>query len=598
MVTLTNSCIKILKKIPTSNYKKKEDQLKYNIQNYKFFKSYRFPIYESDKVNAEVITFERENVKHNNVRIDSINLSGLNFICNQKYSIGERVKVKIKTNRIFNNWDFELSGRIIRSFIYCEDVTKTIYGISIDPNSQTTVLKYFLKDFLSQYNSKKLKDKVFRICQNRVKISRDDGVELFSLFQSLIQKTILGELSSILKELPKIFHCENYHVLIYDAKNGDFQVDRKNCDYDLNTHSMQNILKESYFNKVIINKTFNEKSATGIDIEIKNILLAPVINYNGESIGLISLTNTYSGEKFNFTMIENIKIVSGLIAYFYQGNNVNSAESIENKIPENFIFSDRSQTGLSILNTLNTIKNTRENLYIRSEEGCGKIDYAKYLCGQPEDIKNIIDFKNVEDQNFEIINELSNQGINDLIVKNIEVLSLEKQGVFYNLVSALNIRIITISTTDLKALEKNDLILTDLYNLIATVKLNIPPLRLRKTEIIEVAKSYIRFECEKRDIPIKKLSQESINYLESAKWNYNNRKLHSILLKAVIKTDPSEQVIKIDVSEGQSDTIIKSDKNTQLQDYILNTLHSCDKSISYTNTERVFVENLMRKKAS
>ena len=116
--------------------------MKFNIQNYKFFKSYRFPIHEEDKVSAEVITMERENIKHNNVRIDSINLSGLNFICSQKYSIGEKVKIKIATKRLFNNWDFELTGIIIRSFIYCEDVTKTIYGISIEPKRFFITLPY------------------------------------------------------------------------------------------------------------------------------------------------------------------------------------------------------------------------------------------------------------------------------------------------------------------------------------------------------------------------------------------------------------------------------------------------------------------------
>ncbi len=576
--------------------------VKYNIQNYKFFKSYRFPIVEADRVVAEVVTFERENIKHNNVRIDSINLSGLNFVCNQKYSIGEQVKIKITTNRLFNNWDFELTGRIIRSFVYCEDVTKTIYGVSIAPNSQTTVLKYFLKDFLSHYKTKKLKDKLFHICQNKVQISRDDGVELFSLFQSLIQTTYNGELSSILKELPRIFHCENYHIFIYDAKNGEFEIDRSNSETPVHLSNLKSLLKESYFNKVIINKTFNEKSATGVEIETKNILLAPIINYHGESIGITCLSNTLSGEKFNFTMLENIKIVSGLIAYFYEGKNIVSAEKIENKTPDYYIFSDRTQTGLSIIHNLNTIKNTRENLYIRGEEGCGKSAYANYICNnydkKPGDVKNHIDFANAEHRNLDLISELNASGVQDLIIKNIDQLTLQEQATFFNLISSLHMRIITISTKDLKSLEKNDLIMTELYNLITTVKINIPPLRLRKPEVLEIARNYIRYECEKREISLKKLCQDSINFLESNSWDFNARKLHSLIVKAILKADKSETVIRITEEKGHFDTIIKSDKNSQLQDYILSTLNTCDKSISYKSTETIFVENLMTKKAS
>ncbi|WP_419172040.1 hypothetical protein [Halobacteriovorax sp.] len=573
--------------------------MRYNIQNYKFFKSYRFPIHEGDKVNAEVITFERENVKTNNVQIDSINLSGLNFISTQKYSIGENVKIKIKTNRIFNNWDFELTGRIIRSFIYCEDVTKTIYGISISPDSQTTVLKYFLKDFLSHYKTAKLKDKLFQICQNKIKISKDDGVELFSLFQSLIERAFKGKLTTILSELPTIFHCENYHIYLFNSKTKDFEVDHTNSDHTLLGKTFNGLLNEAYFNKVIINKSFNDQSATGVDFDIKNILLAPLVNYNGESIGALCLSNTLSGDKFNITMLENIKIVSGLISYFYNSKNNSGLETVKNKLPNHYIFSDRSHTGLAIINTLNTIKNTRENLYIHGETGVGKLEYAKYVCSENS---LIIDFKESENQSFEFIEQVSNNGINDLIVKNIEKLSLENQAIFYNLISSLKLRIITIASNDLKALEKNDYILTDLYNYITTVKLNIPPLRLRRAEIVEIAQYYIQFECKKRDMENKKISQETINKLESAKWDINNQELHALIVKAILKlnkkTDNSEQVLQIPIKERQSDTIIDSDKNSQLQEYILNTLNSCDKSVAYSKTEKIFVESLMTKKAS
>ncbi|AYF44471.1 MULTISPECIES: hypothetical protein [unclassified Halobacteriovorax] len=573
--------------------------MRYNIQNYKFFKSYRFPIHEGDKVNAEVITFERENVKTNNVQIDSINLSGLNFISTQKYSIGENVKIKIQTNRIFNNWDFELTGRIIRSFIYCEDVTKTIYGISISPDSQTTVLKYFLKDFLSHYKTAKLKDKLFQICQNKIKISKDDGVELFSLFQSLIERAFKGKLTTILSELPTIFHCENYHIYLFNSKTKDFEVDHTNSDHTLLGKTFNGLLNEAYFNKVIINKSFNDQSATGVDFDIKNILLAPLVNYNGESIGALCLSNTLSGDKFNITMLENIKIVSGLISYFYNSKNNSGLETVKNKLPNHYIFSDRSHTGLAIINTLNTIKNTRENLYIHGEAGVGKLEYAKYVCSENS---LIIDFEESENQSFEFIEQVSNNGINDLIVKNIEKLSLENQAIFYNLISSLKLRIITIASNDLKALEKNDYILTDLYNHITTVKLNIPPLRLRRAEIVEIAQYYIQFECKKRDMENKKISQETINKLESAKWDINNQELHALIVKAILKlnkkADNSEQVLQIPIKERQSDTIVDSDKNSQLQEYILNTLNSCDKSVAYSKTEKIFVESLMTKKAS
>lgn len=573
--------------------------MRYNVQNYKFFKSYRFPITKEDKVEAEVITFERENIKTNKVQIDSVNLSGLNFICNQKYSIGELVKVQIGTNRIFNNWDFELTGRIIRSFIYCKDVTKTIYGISISPDSQTEVLKYFLKDFLSHYKSKKLKDKLFQICQNKIKISKDDGVELFSLFQSLIQRSLKGNLNSILTELSMIFHCENYHILQYNPTNKDFEIDHTNSDYNPINKTFTGLLNEAYFNKVIINKSFGDHSATGINVDIKNVLLAPIINFNGESIGVLCLSNTLSGDKFNLTMLENIKIVSGLISYFYSTKEISSLERVKNQLPNHFIFADRTVTGLSIINTLNTIKNTRENLYIHGEDHLGKREYAKYVA---QENSMTVDFKDDVNKGFEFIEDVSSKGISDLIVESIEELSLDKQAILYNLISSLRIRIITISSIDLKTLEQNDLILTDLYNHITTVKLNIPPLRHRRAEIVEIAKHYIQFECRKRGMETKRISQESINKLEAAKWDMNNEQLHALIVKAILmldkKTDQDEQVLQIPIKERQSDTILTSDKNTQLQKYILNTINSCDKSISYNKTEKVFVESLMTKKAS
>jgi DNA-binding NtrC family response regulator len=106
-------------------------------------------------------------------------------------------------------------------------------------------------------------------------------------------------------------------------------------------------------------------------------------------------------------------------------------------------------------------------------------------------------------------------------------------------VKKISLRLITATNQDLEPLMENGGFRRDLYQRLACIILNIPPLRERKEDIIPLANFFLGQYAKEYDITDKKLSSDAERLLISYEWPDNVRELKNVLLNAVARCNGS-----------------------------------------------------------
>jgi len=104
----------------------------------------------------------------------------------------------------------------------------------------------------------------------------------------------------------------------------------------------------------------------------------------------------------------------------------------------------------------------------------------------------------------------------------------------------IDIRVVSATNADLHDKIKNDKFREDLYYRLNTIPLNIPPLRERKEEILEIAQTVLASNCERYGFEPKHYSSEAQEQLLSYRWPGNIRELISVVERATILSDGDE----------------------------------------------------------
>jgi len=104
----------------------------------------------------------------------------------------------------------------------------------------------------------------------------------------------------------------------------------------------------------------------------------------------------------------------------------------------------------------------------------------------------------------------------------------------------IDIRIISATNADLHKKIANGEFREDLYYRLNTIPLNIPPLRERRDEILQIALAVCEENCKKYDFEPKSFSKEAQNELQEYSWPGNIRELISVVERAVILSESNE----------------------------------------------------------
>jgi len=98
----------------------------------------------------------------------------------------------------------------------------------------------------------------------------------------------------------------------------------------------------------------------------------------------------------------------------------------------------------------------------------------------------------------------------------------------------VDVRVIAATNKDLNELIKTKRFREDLYYRLSVFPIQIPPLRERTDDIIELAKHFIDKYCRDMSKPSKSLSREGIQLLQKYHWPGNVRELENTIERAVI----------------------------------------------------------------
>ncbi len=132
----------------------------------------------------------------------------------------------------------------------------------------------------------------------------------------------------------------------------------------------------------------------------------------------------------------------------------------------------------------------------------------------------------------------------------------------------IDIRVVSATNANLTDKIKDGEFREDLYYRLNTIPLNIPPLKDRKDEILEIAQKILEQNCEKYGFEIKSFSNESTEQLLSYNWPGNIRELISVVERAVILSDGD--VIKPDALFLESRGLTKNRDIASMEKELIN----------------------------
>jgi two-component system NtrC family response regulator len=104
----------------------------------------------------------------------------------------------------------------------------------------------------------------------------------------------------------------------------------------------------------------------------------------------------------------------------------------------------------------------------------------------------------------------------------------------------IDIRVISATNANLDDKIKNGEFREDLYYRLNTIPLNIPPLRERKDEILQIAEAMVEQNCVKYGFDLKTFSPEAKSELLQYNWPGNIRELISVVERSVILSEQQE----------------------------------------------------------
>jgi DNA-binding NtrC family response regulator len=125
----------------------------------------------------------------------------------------------------------------------------------------------------------------------------------------------------------------------------------------------------------------------------------------------------------------------------------------------------------------------------------------------------------------------------------------------------VNVRIIAATNSDLKQNSEKELFRKDLYYRLSAFKINIPPLRERKEDIIPLAEYFLQFFAAKTKKRVHILTDEFKDKLKDYEWKGNVRELKNIIERAVILTDSDTLSIDLLPFEILGSTINSTSSN-------------------------------------
>ncbi|MCY3857312.1 MAG: nitrogen regulation protein NR(I) [Gammaproteobacteria bacterium] len=135
----------------------------------------------------------------------------------------------------------------------------------------------------------------------------------------------------------------------------------------------------------------------------------------------------------------------------------------------------------------------------------------------------------------------------------------------------VDVRIIAATHGDMEHLVRDGQFREDLYHRLNVIRIHVPPLRDRKSDIVELTRKFMREAADNLGVETKTLTDETLTYLESLDWPGNVRQLENTCHWLTVMA-PGREVVVSDLPpelhvESRNDQI-SSDWSSSLRAYI------------------------------
>jgi transcriptional regulator with PAS, ATPase and Fis domain len=365
-----------------------------------------------------------------------------------------------------------------------------------------------------------------------------------------------------------------------DVKENDFKV-------------VLNVVEEAYQKGVI----YNEKQPHFAP-EFNNIIAFP-LSVRNEKKGVISLFTKYGSHYFSENMYNLLSALCNQIVVIVENisytNLQKKHETIREELASSSSFSNiigKSKKLQDVFSMIEKIKNTDTSVLLEGASGTGKELIARAIhfnsnrknkpfiaqyCGAlPETLLESELFGHVKGSftgathDKKGLFEVANGGT--FFLDEIADISLSTQAKLLRFLQEgeikrvgaittqkVDVRVICATNVSLKEkVDKGDFRL-DLYYRLNVIKMDIPSLKERKSDIPLLAVHFLDKFCQKTKKKVNGITDEAMGYLKLYNWPGNIRQLENEIERAVTLSDEDQFITSKDLSEE----IIKFEDNTE-----------------------------------
>lgn len=367
---------------------------------------------------------------------------------------------------------------------------------------------------------------------------------------------------------------ENIGMICLDQSNGQNRILITNIE----TIKLLGILNKDYF---------YDKLETIIDTTDDNKQFWNIVNYK-KRVRDLTISITVKGRKIGVSLStsiykETIFHMNGMILYMHSIKHINKLVAQYAGNIARYDFHDIIGESMPMLDMIRQAKNasfTDSNILLLGESGVGKDVFAQAIHNSSRRKDKPFVAINCAEFSKELISselfgyetgaftgarkegrvgkfELANQGT--LFLDEIGDMPLDLQAVLLrvleegcfrkvggNTVVNVNVRIIAASNKNLKEKVANGLFRGDLFYRLGVVRIQIPPLRKRGSDIQLLVEFFVKQICSRLNKPSVTLSKTAMAFMNQYSWPGNVRELRN-LLEGIISTSTMSMIDDVEI---------------------------------------------------
>lgn len=346
------------------------------------------------------------------------------------------------------------------------------------------------------------------------------------------------------------------------------------------------------------------------------------VKYNGEVIGVFTVSrNESSMRELLFSTIEHKRLL--------KNKNAIESEIIAKAKGTQFTFSDMvgsSEKLKRIIKEAQTVAPLSSPVLISGETGTGKEVLAQSIhnfrgenkrfvainCAAiPENLVESVLFGTVKGAYTGAVDSVGlfrEAGSGTLFLDEINSMSMDMQAKLLRALQENSVRpvggkeeypikcrLICASNEKPAELVSQKRLRADLFYRISGFCIEIPPLRERREDIIEMAKLYIKKYNHDFHKNIKEMSPELISWLYNGTWHGNCRELQNVIQNMMVAAEDTDSVLKTKDIPGYALNLIGSISNSEKKEEFEDDPESLGINEILDNMQRQIIEKALRK---